>query len=118
MYRAHLSISRVGVENIAEEFARHRNAGNDQAVHVVHVDGEHFPTRLLRQLHHPVEVDEEGEEDLVARRTVLLNASEVCFECDGGNIPRVEGKGGGCGKGMARCGGQCTPYRRVRLGCA
>lgn len=70
-------------------------------MYIVHVDSKDLPTRLLRQLHHPVEVHEEGEEDLVARWTVLLDACEVRLERDRGHITRMKCEGGCCGKGVA-----------------
>lgn len=77
--RAHLGVPRVGVEDVAEELACHCHAGDDEPVNVVHVNRENLPTRLLRQLHHPVEVNQQRQENFVAGRAVLLDAGEVCL---------------------------------------
>lgn len=84
-------------------------------MYIVHVDSKDLPARLLRQLHHPVEVHEEREEDLVTRWTVLLDACEVRLERDCGHITGMKCEGGSRGEGVARGGGQCPPYRRVWL---
>ncbi len=70
-------------------------------MYIVHVDSKDLPTRLLRQLHHPVKVDEEREEDLVARWAVLLDAREVRLERDCWHITGMKCEGGRRGEGVA-----------------
>lgn len=111
---ADLCISRIRIEHIAEELARHRHPRDHQPMHIIAIDHERPSLRLQAQLRHSVKVDEEREEDVIRRWTVFEDPEEVGFEGDGGHVPCVEGKGGGeGGEGCTRGSGECVPYRWV-----
>ena len=56
---------------------------------VTAVNNEFISGRLLRELGHAIEINEEGDKDLVGGWTILEDAKEVGFEGDCG-----------CGAGM------------------
>ena len=56
---------------------------------VTAVNNEFISGRLLRELGHAIEINEEGDEDLVGGWTILEDTEEVGFEGDCG-----------CGAGM------------------
>jgi hypothetical protein len=53
-------------------------------VDVTAIDDEFVAGRLFRELGHAIEINEEGDEDLVGGWTILENAEEVGFEGDCG----------------------------------
>jgi len=58
-------------------------------VDVTAVDDEFVPGRLFRELGHAIEIDEEGDKDLIGGWTILENTEKVGLEGDCG-----------CGAGM------------------
>jgi hypothetical protein len=87
----HLGVSRIGVEHITEELACYGYASDNQSVDVVRVDHKRFARDLGGQFGHSIKIDEKREENLVGGRTVLVDAEEVCFECNCGDVASVEG---------------------------
>jgi len=85
-----LGVSGVGVEDITEELARHGYACDNQSVDVEGVDHKRFARYLGGQFGHSIKIDEEREENFVGGRTVLVDAEEVCFECNCGNVASME----------------------------
>ena len=87
---AYLGISRIGVKHIAEEFAGHGHASDNQPVDVVRVDHKRFTGDLGGQFGHSIKVDEEREKNFVGGGTVLVNAEEVCFKGNCGDVASME----------------------------
>ena len=87
---SNLGVSRVGVKHITEEFAGDGYASNNQSVDVVGVDHKRFACDLGGQFGHSIKVDEEGEENFVGGWTILVDAEEVCFERNCGNVASME----------------------------
>lgn len=85
-----LGVSRIGVEDVTEELARYGYTCDNQSVDVVRVDHKRFARDLGGQLGHSIKIDEEREENLVGGRTVLVDAEEVCFKCNCGNVASME----------------------------
>jgi hypothetical protein len=63
-------------------------------MHIEAIDGERSPRDAHAQPTHPIKVDQEREEDLVARRTVLEDSQEVDFDRDSRDVSGVEAEGG------------------------
>ena len=106
-----LCVPRVGVKDVAEEFACDGDAGDDQTMDVVRVDNECFARGLAAEFGHAVKIDEEREKDLVRRRTVFKDPEEVGFEGDRGDVTGVERERGGWREdGCAGGGGERPPY--------
>jgi len=85
-----LGVSRIGVEYVTEEFACYGYACDNESVDVVRVDHKWFAGNLGGQFGHSIKIDEEREEDLVCGGTVLVDAEEVCFECNCGDVASME----------------------------
>ena len=86
----HLGVSRVGVEHVTEELACYGYASDNQAVDVIRVDHKRFARDLGSQFGHSIKIDEEGEENFVGGGTVFVDAKEVCFERDCGDVASME----------------------------
>lgn len=67
----HLGVPRVGVKHITKEFTGHGDACNDQSVDVVGIDDKGAACGLCSEARHAVEIDEEGQKDLVCCGTIL-----------------------------------------------
>ena len=87
---AYLGISRVGVEHVTEELACHGYTRDNQPVDVVRVDHERLASDLGSQFGHSIKIDEKREENFVGGRAVLVDAEEVCFECNCGDVASME----------------------------
>ena len=85
-----LGVSRVGVEHVTEEFACYGYSSDNQSVDVIRVDHKGLAGDLSGQFGHSIKIDEEGEEYFVGGRTVLVDAEEVCFERDCGDVASME----------------------------
>ena len=57
---------------------------------VVRVDHKRFARDLGGEFGHSIKIDEEGEKNFVGGRTVLVDAEEVCFERDCGDVTSME----------------------------
>jgi len=73
---------------------------------VVRVDDERSVGGVGIKFTHTVEIDQEGEEDLVGGGAVLEDTEEIGFEGDGGDVSGMEGEGG-CRRGYGGAGGGC-----------
>ena len=80
---------------------------------IVGVDDKIFSARILSKPAHPVEVDEEAEEDLVACWAVPEDAEEIRLEGDRRDISGMESQRHVAAECIAACGGEGTPDGRV-----
>jgi len=71
---------------------------------VVRVDDERSVGGIGIKFTHTVEIDQEGEEDLVG--AVLEDTEKIGFEGDGGDVSGMEGEGG-CRGGYGGAGSGC-----------
>lgn len=90
MNETDLGVSRVGVEHVTEELACYGYTSDNQSVDVIRVDHKRFACDLGGQFGHSIKVDEEGEENFVGSRTVFVDAEEVCFKRDCGDVASME----------------------------
>lgn len=87
---SYLSISGVGVEDITEELAGYGYACDDQSVDVVRVNHKRFSGYLGGQFGHSIKIDEEGEKNFVGGGAVFVDAQEVCFKSNCGDVSSME----------------------------
>lgn len=62
---SHLGIARVGIKNVTEKFAGNSDACDDEAMYVVTVNYKVLADGLRGELGHAVEIDKEGEKNLI-----------------------------------------------------
>jgi len=72
---------------------------------VVRVDDKRSIGGIGIEFTHTVEIDQEGEEDLVGGGAVLEDAEKIGFEGDGGDVSGMEGESGCRGRNGGAGGG-------------
>ena len=85
-----LGVSRVGVEHVTEELACYGYARDNQSVDVVRVDHKRLARDLGGQFGHSIKIDKEREENFVGGWAVFVDAEEVCFKGDCGDVASME----------------------------